>query len=67
MLTKFLDVTQNKEGILNSTVFNQLLKSLVLQHKSVDLRLNICERKPYNQISFQRQLSHIEWTSKEFS
>jgi len=67
VLAEFFDVAQNKESILNSTVFNQLLQSLILEHETVNLRLDVCEREPYNQISFQRQLSHIEGTSKELS
>jgi hypothetical protein len=44
MLAKFLDVTQNKESILNCAVFNQLLKSLIFEHKLINLLLNVCER-----------------------
>ena len=67
MLAEFLDVTQNKESILNHTVFYQLLERLVFKHEPIDLRLNVRKWKPYNQVCFQRQLSHIKWTSEKFS
>jgi hypothetical protein len=60
VLAKFLDVTQNKEGILDHTVLNQFLQALIFKHKPVNLRLDVSQREPHNQISFEWQLSHIE-------
>jgi hypothetical protein len=39
MQAKLLDVAQDKEGILDLTLFNEVLKGLVFYHEGVDLSL----------------------------
>ena len=62
MLAQLLDVTQYKESILNDSILDQLLQRLVLEHELIDLLLDVRQGKPYNQVCFQRQLCHIQWT-----
>lgn len=52
MLTKFLYITQDEEGVLDFSVFDKLLQTLILQDKLVDLFLDFREREPNNKVCF---------------
>ena len=64
---KFLDVTQDKEGVLNLSIVNNLLKILVLYHIFVDLLLSLREGQPNDQVCFQRKFVQFERSSSSLS
>jgi hypothetical protein len=54
MLAELFDITQDKEGIFDFALLNQMLKRLILEHKAINLGLNFSKWKPDYQIGFKR-------------
>ena len=56
MLAEFFDIAQDEEGVLNLSLLDEVLEGLVLEHETIDLRLDVSQRKPNDKVCLKWQL-----------